>query len=392
LDFIKYHNQISLKCLVGLSVAILFGVLIFGLMPNGFFFSNGVNWIPDRPGLRFSKNGIAYTNSFIGLIEENISKPCSFSVEIALKPASYDKKGFNFILALYNRKDNNQLLMGQYLLMGEYRSKILLMNGNDYDYKKRTRRIVLNAASPSSTTRFITITSGKKGTEVYLNGQLVRTKKDLTLKIPNNSKARLLIGNSANSRHSWQGDVYGVAFYGYTLNAQEVKLHFNKWFQEQNFSFAKKDKPFVLFFFDEKEGEKAFDHAAGKNHLEIPWKMKKLEREFLSMTLSIWNFSRSSIKDIFLNLVGFIPFGFVLSATLIKIGGTFEKNDVLITVVLCFTVSLMIEIVQAWIPLRYSRMLDLILNTLGALIGAIMYRFFMVRIYSKRGLKASVGN
>ena len=71
----------------------------------------------------------------------------------------------------------------------------------------------------------------------------------------------------------------------------------------------------------------------------------------------------------------FIPFGFVLSATLIKLGGTFEKNDVLITVVLCFTLSLFIEIVQAWIPSRSSSMLDLILNTLGALIGAIILSF-----------------
>ncbi|MDH3568274.1 MAG: hypothetical protein OEM61_13090, partial [Desulfobacteraceae bacterium] len=36
LDFLKYHKQISLKCLVGLSVAILFGILIFGLRPKDF--------------------------------------------------------------------------------------------------------------------------------------------------------------------------------------------------------------------------------------------------------------------------------------------------------------------------------------------------------------------
>jgi hypothetical protein len=325
----------------------------------------------DQPGIRFSKYGIAYTNPFIELTEEEISEPNSFSIEIALKSASFDEKGFNFILALHSGKDSNQLLMGQYL------SWIVLMNGDDYDHKRRTKRIVVNTGSPSPTTRFVTITTGKEGTEIYLNGQLVRTKKDLTLKIPNGSRARLLIGNSANGRHSWQGDVYGLAFYGYTLNTQDVKLHFNRWFQDQNFSFAKKEKPVVLYFFDEKEGEMAFDHAGGNHHLEIPRKMKILEREFLSLTWSILNFNRSFIKDIILNLVGFIPFGFFLSATLIKLGGTFGKNDVLITVVFCFTVSLIIEIVQAWIPSRSSHMLDLILNTLGALIGAILYRVFI---------------
>jgi VanZ family protein len=383
LDFLEYHKQITLKCLVGLSVAILFGILIFGLIPKGFHFSNGVNWIKDQPGIRFSKYGIAYTNPFIELIEGEISESNSFSIEIALKPASYDEKGFNFILALHNGKDRNQLLMGQYL------SWIILMNGDDYDHKRRTKRIAVNTASPSPTAQFVTITTGKEGTKVYLNGQLVRSKKNLTLKIPNGSKARLLIGNSVNGRHSWQGDVYGLAFYGYTLAAQDATLHFNRWFQDQNFSFAKKDKPSILYFFDEKEGLRALDHAGGNHHLEIPLRMHILEKEILSPSWSLSKLNRNFIKDIVLNLVGFIPFGFVLSATLIKLGGTFEKNDVLISVVLCFTLSLFIEIVQAWIPSRSSHMLDLILNTLGALMGTIIYRFFIVRIYSKRGLKAS---
>ena len=382
MNFLEFHKKISLKCLVGVSVAILFGILIFGLIPKDFHFSNGVNWIKDQAGIRFSKYGIAYTHPFIELVEGEISEPNSFSIEIALKPESYDEKGFNFILALHSGENSHQLLMGQYL------SWIILMNGDDYDHKRRTKRIAVNTASPSPTARFVTITTGKEGTQVYLNGQRVRTKKNLTLKIPNGRKARLMIGNSTNGRNSWQGDVYGLAFYGHTLTAQDAARHFNRWFQGQNFSFAKKDKPFVLYFFDEKEGLRALDHAGGNHHLEIPSKMQILEREILSPTWSLFKLNRSFIKDFVLNLVGFIPFGFILSATLFKFGGTFEKNNVLITVVLCFTLSLIIEILQAWIPSRSSHMLDLILNTLGAFMGTIIYRFFFVRIHRKRGMKA----
>ena len=382
MNFLEFHKKISLKCLVGVSVAILFGILIFGLIPKDFHFSNGVNWIKDQAGIRFSKYGIAYTHPFIELVEGEISEPNSFSIEIALKPESYDEKGFNFILALHSGENSHQLLMGQYL------SWIILMNGDDYDHKRRTKRIAVNTALPSPTARFVTITTGKEGTQVYLNGQRVRTKKNLTLKIPNGRKARLMIGNSTNGRNSWQGDVYGLAFYGHTLTAQDAARHFNRWFQDQNFSFAKKDKPFVLYFFDEKEGLRALDHSGGNHHLEIPSKMQILEREILSPTWSLFKLNRSFIKDFVLNLVGFIPFGFILSATLFKLGGTFEKNNVLITVVLCFTLSLIIEILQAWIPSRSSHMLDLILNTLGAFMGTIIYRFFFVRIHRKRGMKA----
>jgi len=114
LDFLEPQKQISSIYLVGLSVAILFGILIFGLRPKGFNFSNGVNWITDQPGIRFSKYGIAYTNPFFELIGDNISKPNCFSIEIALRPASYQENKANFILSLHDGMDRNQLLMWQY--------------------------------------------------------------------------------------------------------------------------------------------------------------------------------------------------------------------------------------------------------------------------------------
>ena len=76
------------------------------------------------------------------------------------------------------------------------------MNGDDYDHKKKTKRISVNTVSKLPTTRFVTITTGKEGTQVYVDGQLVRTKKDLTLRIPSGAKARLIIDNSVYGRHS----------------------------------------------------------------------------------------------------------------------------------------------------------------------------------------------
>jgi VanZ like family/Concanavalin A-like lectin/glucanases superfamily len=382
LDFLKHQNQISLKYLVVLSVAILFGILIFGLKPNGFYFSNGVNWIIDQPGIRFTKYGIAYSSPFVELIGDNISEPNGFSIEMVLKPKNYLKERVNFILSLHNGKDSNQLLMGQ------WGSWIILMNGDDYDHKRRTKRIAVDIASLSPTTRFVTITTGQEGTEVYLDGQFVRRKKNLTLKIPNGSKTRLLLGNSVDGKRSWQGDIYGLALYGYTLTAQDAALHFDKWNKVKNFSFAKKEKPFALYVFDEKVGERAFDHAGGNNHLKIPSRFHILEKKILSSIWTTFKFTRIIIRDIIINFAGFIPLGFFLTATFNKLGGAFEKQDVLIAVSFCFAVSLIIEIFQAWLPSRSSDILDLILNTLGALIGSIMYKFFVVQIKNKDDFKA----
>jgi hypothetical protein len=109
LDFSKYQNKISLKWLVGLSVAVLFGILFLGLRPKGFNYSNNVKWISDQSGIRFGKYGMAYTKAFIDSIEKNMSDTNGFSLEIALKPVSYHEGGFNFILALHNGKDGKNL-------------------------------------------------------------------------------------------------------------------------------------------------------------------------------------------------------------------------------------------------------------------------------------------
>jgi len=172
----------------------------------------------------------------------------------------------------------------------------------------------------------------------------------------------------------------------YAIRCQDAEFHFDRWVQVQNFSFVNKEKPFVLYVFDEEVGERAFDHASGNNHLKIPSRMPILKKKILFPARTAFKFDRSFYVDSIINLLGFIPLGFILSATFVKIGGTFEKHDFLIAVSFCFAVSLIIEIFQAWIPSRHSDMLDVILNTFGALVGAIMYRFLILRINRKRAL------
>lgn len=373
------HKQIPLKWLICLSVVFLLIILAVGLKPRGSRFANKVSWIGDQPGIRFNNIGIAYTNPFNDLIKENVSDDDGFSMEIALKPAGYHKRRFRFIWALHDGKDSDQLLMGQ------WRSSLILMNGDDYAHIKKTKRITVNADSQSTMIRFVTITTGKEGTKVYFDGKLVRANKELTLKMPTEGKSRLLLGNSVYGKHPWRGDVYGLALYDYPLSSQEAGFHFNSWAKVRNFSFAVNENPSLLYLFDEMKGTRALDHAGGSNHLEIPSRMKIIERKILLLPWKEFKFNRNFITDTIINLIGFIPFGFILFASLIRFGGALEKHGVLITVAFCFSVSIALEILQAWIPSRSSQMADLVLNTLGGWIGAIGCRYiwkvqgFMVR-------------
>ncbi len=366
--FSKHKQKSNPAYLIGLSIAILLIILILGLRPKGFYFSNNVHWITDQFGIRFHRYGIAYTDPLSEWIKDDMLKQNRFSMEIALKPASTRKEGFNFILAIHSGEDSDQLLIGQ------WGSWIIIMNGDDYDHKRKTKRISVNVASMPPVTRFITVTTGKEGTKVYLEGRLVSTKQDLTLKIPSGGKSRLLLGNSIYGRHSWRGDIYGLAFYDRNLSNLDASLHYNRWFEDKNFSFAKSYKPLLLYCFNQQRGSKVLDDSGGNHHLEISKRMQVLKREMLSSPCHGTKFDRSFLQDIIINFIGFMPFGFVLAVTLIKVGGSFQKHYVLFTIVLCFIVSLVIETAQSWMPSRSSQIIDLILNTSGAIIGVIIWR------------------
>jgi VanZ family protein len=348
-------------------IVILFLILFFGLRPKDYNFLNCVTWITDQAGIHLKKYGIVYTNLIIGKKETDFSVSNNFSLEIALKPTKPSIDGFSFIVVHHDGNDGNQLLMAQ------WRSWIIFMNGDDYAHKRKTNRIAVDTALLPDGPLFITITSNTNGTKLYCNGKLLKENQTLKLTMPNGRKSRILVGNSLYGNNSWEGDIFGLAIYRETLNSKDIDLHFENWSKEHNFSFAKNDKPFVLYFFDEKEGKLALDHAGKNHHLKIPDRMKILKKKILELEWEKYKYDSNHIQDFLLNLLGFIPLGFSLSATLIRFRGKFIQHVVLKTVFSCFIFSLFIEIFQAWIPSRSSSMLDLILNTCGALIGSIIF-------------------
>lgn len=261
--------------MICLAAVLLFIILAAGLKPKGFRLANQASWIEDQPGLRFGRFGIAYTDPLDGLTAPQRSDTNGFSIEITLKPANFRGHEFKFILAFHNGKDSEQLVMGQ------LRSWLIVMNGDDYFYRRRGIRISLNAASPSPTTRFVTITCGRQGVQIFFDGKLVGAQKDLKLKIPTNGKARLLIGNSVNGRHYWRGDIYGLALYNSPLSSQKIASHFHRWSKDQSFLFARDDNPFVLYLFDERGGTRAIDHSGRNRNLKIPLRMQILEKRIL---------------------------------------------------------------------------------------------------------------
>jgi glycopeptide antibiotics resistance protein len=73
---------------------------------------------------------------------------------------------------------------------------------------------------------------------------------------------------------------------------------------------------------------------------------------------------RSLVADVALNVAMFVPIGWGLH----RAGA--PRRRLLRAVILAAAFSLTMETVQAWLPNRYSSVVDVLANTLGATIGA----------------------
>lgn len=76
-----------------------------------------------------------------------------------------------------------------------------------------------------------------------------------------------------------------------------------------------------------------------------------------------------SWPDVYLNVAGFLPFGFMLVASLRE--GRRKAGLVFVALLASALLSFSIEFVQNWLPTRVSSNLDLAANTLGGLLGAL---------------------
>jgi VanZ family protein len=258
------------------------------------------------------------------------------------------------------------------------------MKGNDYENKKPGKRIWANTADADSDEIFVTLTSGIDGTSVYLNGQLVKTQRGLILEVPQgDSKSRLIIGNSIYGKHAWEGSIRGLALYRSVLSDQRTALHYSGWLKDGNLRFAEKERPWILYTFDEKAGIKAINHGTSKNDLTIPTRMTVFKMTFLESSMKKLKINSGLVIDCIINLFGFMPFGFIFSALLFRLRGRFPSYFILIAGGAGFLLSLFIEVAQAWLPSRNSDAFDLILNTTGALFGSILFGCMVIRKVSR---------
>ena len=355
--------------------AILCSILLAGLWPLTPYPKNKVAWLENGHGLHFGHYGTILSADAFKPTDVEGGAPCS--LEIWSKPGLINES--NTMLAFYSPE---QLV-----------SFSLHQSTDDLFFQRQNRNrqgrvskvhIYVDNVLRQGTATFITLTASAQGTAIYVDGALAKSSSHFGLS-SRDFAGQLVVGTSPVENQSWSGDLLGLAIYDRMLTSTEVLEHFNSWTKNGRPAISGKEGPAALYLFDERGGNVIHNRAGLAPDLYTPDHYLIAHQALLEVPWEEYHPGWGYYEDILINIGGFIPLGFIFHAYFSSV--LHLNRTRLITILLGFTVSLTIEALQGFIPTRDSGMTDVITNTLGTAIGAMVFQWkFTQTFFSRVGI------
>jgi hypothetical protein len=356
------RNRISKTIVEGLLTAacvlVLFGILVAGLWP---FHAprNAVSWLSNRNGLLFGDYGSILSS---GEFNTSASQYGSCSIEIWLEPAAtFDS---NDIVAFSTDRNPVQFALAQ---SGD--DLFVIRNIVDAQQHLKSAHLAIDHVFRKGYKLLITITSGAHGTTVYLNGALVKTSPKFAFS-GRDFAGELVIANSPVQNNTWGGQLWGLGIVDRELTAAQVLQRYDVWGKVLGVQLVGKEGTRALYLFNEGEGRVVHNQVGSGPDLYIPERYFVLHQKFLEPFWEEFRPNWTFGRNVILNIVAFIPLGLVFCAYFSSVRVLNQPR--LVAIVVGSAVSLTIEILQAYLPTRDSGTLDIITNTLGTAVGAML--------------------
>ena len=324
-----------------------------------------MSWLTGRHGLAFGPPGVVYdAEPLLAPAARPSDNPApGFAVELSLAPATEPNNRVPHILTIHDGRTPSSLVVAQ------WKSELLVRAPAPGNPKLFREEGVTGLGKGRS--HVFVISSDSLGTAFYIDGRLSRRIPGFVL-APDLTRGQLILGNAATGKSSWSGALFGVAIFNRALNANEVAAHQSMWTEDTAFELGQEPGLVALYSFGEGTGQQARDQSPGQHHLLIPSRYVVLKKTVLDASESALPRNWSATEDVVLNLVGFIPFGFL--AFLYHRGASparWLKAAIMATLAGAM-LSLVIEVGQVWLPTRDSSTRDLVCNTAGTCIGVLL--------------------
>jgi hypothetical protein len=367
----------SVKVLGIACICVLCIILTAGLWP---FHAprNDVDWLVGQKGLRFGRHGSIVTSGAIQIEDPKREHGGAWSLEIWLEPDANDTA--RTILSFYNRE--NSIVP---LSLHQFRDLLVLWRDFiDRDGRPGKEKLAVGGVFSGKKRVFLTITSGPSGATVYVNGVFAETFPTFQVSSAE-LKGDLVLANFPTASNSWPGEIFGLALYNLELRPSQIAQHYEDWTGQQQPLFTSGEAPVGLYLFNERKGNAIHNLAGTEPGFLIPKQYFILHATFLEAAWREFHPTRSYLRDVTINVIGFVPFGFCFYACLSS--SRAAGKPFLTTLVLGFAVSLTIEVSQAYLPTRNSGTTDLVTNTLGTVLGALFSRSSVGEVVLDRALR-----
>lgn len=346
-------------------VLLLGGLLYAGLHP---FHAplNQVSWARDANALQFGDYGTILT-------QQAFAPPArgERSIEIWIKPGMIEDS--NTLLSFYSPNNPRQLSLMQSL------SDLEVLIQTSFAWRRtKTDRFYVDNAFRDGGTAFWTVAFGGSGTAVYRDGVLIR--RTAITPSAGEMSGQLVVANSPIFSEPWSGVLKGLAVFDRSLDADAVARHYSTWTNSGTPALTSDDSCVALYLFSEHAGRVVHNRVRPENDLYIPARFTVVRQSVLDPPWRAFNWEAGYWKDAFINVAGFIPFGFCLCAYL---SARNWRSPAFWASVCGAVVSAAIELTQTQLPTRDSSLSDLIDNSLGSVLGALAYRGAAARAFDE---------
>jgi VanZ family protein len=349
------------KLLPRLTLFITLGILLCTLWPFDAFPPNRVSWLEQSNGIRFRQRGVVLSQP-IATSAPASDIPCT--LELWITPAQTNS--VFTILNIYDPANPYRFLIRQYLV------GLIISHDVAVPHRKSVRvKIDVNTGLQEKRVSFLTITSGPKGTAVYFDGTLKKIYPRFQIAYEDLS-GQIVLGSSTVQPDAWPGDVHGLALYSRELTPAEVAYSYHQWTETSRQDQLPATGAIFKYFFTERAGNIVHDSGPKHKDLFIPKTYEVPHHSFLTPPWREFDPTWDYVSDLLRNIVGFIPFGFLMCALLLNTHR--YARAILKTTLLGALLSFSIELMQAYIPQRASGITDIITNTLGTTLGALLVR------------------
>lgn len=360
------------------------------LWPFDFAFQrekNNVHWITKSNGIEFRQRGQVLSRSSTENLCGRLLIGTGFSLEMWI--------------ASENEVQSGPARIVSYSLNTGLRNFTLGQSGENLVMRLRTTKTDLNGINPhlkvanvfgSAGLQHIVVTYDFLEQRVYINGTIQAREKIPGGRFTNwDPSYYLVLGNEATGDRPWLGKNFFLAMYSCPLAEKEIHQNYLAgWLSESRSGeqMCRASEGLVArYLFEEQHGDRIGDSGETKAPLDlyIPTAIQTQKKSYLDFSHILFskNSKQALFGDVILNIIIFIPIGFLLHAVLRRHCESSLKTAAFVFIIgTLFTFG--IESLQYFSLTRYSSLVDMINNMVGTAVGIATDIFYIGYLKSQR--------